>query len=486
MKSRKNVVSAVVWGMAVLGLAATTGTAGASEYATEIVSYDTGASAAPPDLEHPTYVNPLMALGEPTRVTAGWPSGTADVTMFNPPWMDTEVVSIGRGGWLTVKFDHHVENDPQNPYGLDLLVFGNAGFVDVGWPNGQTGNPAGLFGNEGGSVSVSQDGLTWVDILGVTVDDLWPTLGFTDSAPPDAFGTSHGGATPTDFTRPVDPAADPSGKTFAQLMALYGGSGGGTGIDLAPTGLDWVQYVRVSVSATAPLDVDIDAFADVAAVPEPATLALVGLGAAGVLAARRRPKRALALLVLVGLAGLLSAARQAGAAPYNLNGHWVEVDYWAGSGVSETIVVIDWNATNGPYVSPAHAWGYRWSGTKYVSDALAAIDAAGALQISYQYGPGFVLHGFYNDADGDQHNTQTPADYAGWWWLGDTTDGGATWNPNAGGVNQKQLAHGRIEGLNMDSGAWTSATLTIPLPEPASLALAAVGAAGVALRRRIK
>jgi len=181
-------------------------------------------------------------------------------------------------------------------------------------------------------------------------------------------------------------------------------------------------------------------------------------------------------------AAVLMAAGDLAAAPYNLNGCWVEVDYWAGSGTSETIVVIDWNTTNGPYVSEAHAWGYRWDGVGYVSEALAAIADAGGLNVTFSYGGGFVNDAFYPDADGDNHTT---AGFTGWWWTGETTDGGQTWTGNVLGLDQERLAAGKIEGLNMDSGAWTSDTLTIPLPEPATMLLVALGA-GAGLARRCR
>lgn len=193
--------------------------------------------------------------------------------------------------------------------------------------------------------------------------------------------------------------------------------------------------------------------------------------------------------ISVGLvmAAVLMAAGSTRAAPYDFGANgWVEVDYWAGSGASETIVVIDWNTTNGPYVSPAHAWGFRWDGTAYLADALDAIDTAGALDLTYGYGGGFLFHAFYNDADGDLHNTQSPTNYAGWWWLGDTTDGGQTWTESQVGIDYKTLADSRVEGLNMDSGVWTDTTLTMPVPEPATMGLLAAGAGAILLRLRRK
>jgi hypothetical protein len=185
----------------------------------------------------------------------------------------------------------------------------------------------------------------------------------------------------------------------------------------------------------------------------------------------------------LALLSVLAAAGAVHAAPYNLNGTWVEVDYWAGSGSKETILVIDWNQTNGPYTTESHAWGYRWEGTRYLSDAIADVCAAGALDVTTSSGGAFVDDAFYYDpAIDDDHHTS--AGYSGWWWAGDTVDGGLTWNGNAGGINTEVLADGTIEGLNMDGENWTSETLTIPVPEPGALALLLLGAAAAPRRRR--
>ncbi len=213
---------------------------------------------------------------------------------------------------------------------------------------------------------------------------------------------------------------------------------------------------------------------------------------------------------MLGLtAAVLVSASGATAAPYAFgpNG-WVEVDAWADSGAAvtpyEAILAIDWNQTNGPYVSEAHAWGFRWGdadGTLYVADALAAIDAAGALGVITAYGGNFLSDAFYPDADGDAHTSDASGeapdigydlaagDYSGWWWVGETTDGGATWASLQEdgldvGITEEPLTAGTIYGFNMDAGAWHSDTLTVPTPEPATLALLAVGAAAALLRRR--
>jgi len=185
--------------------------------------------------------------------------------------------------------------------------------------------------------------------------------------------------------------------------------------------------------------------------------------------------------MVVALVLVLAGANAAMGDLYNLDGQWVEVDYWAGAGPNETIVVIDWNNTNGPYTTESHAWGYRWSGIKYLSDAVTDICAAGALNVTTTSGGAFLADAFYYDPllDADNH---TSAGYTGWWWAGETTDGGASWTANPGGITTEILGHGKIEGLNMDAGNWTSDTLTVPVPEPGSLFLLLAG--GVLWSRR--
>jgi len=252
---------------AAIALAA--GAGRADPFATAVVSYTAGTGAAA------GYDDPTTALGGPERFTGEgvWPG---DVTMFNPPWGTDELVSIGEGGSLIVAFDHPVTDAPANPYGLDLLVFGNTGFIDSG------GTAGGLFGSGAGTVRVSQDGSTWYPLAGVEADGVWPTQGYTDSSGPYAAD----GSTPSDATKPVAPSVTWSGKTYAELLAAYDGSAGGTGIDLGPTGLPWIQYVEISVPVGAGSAAEIDALADVA--PEPGTLALLAVGAGAALARRRR------------------------------------------------------------------------------------------------------------------------------------------------------------------------------------------------------
>ena len=202
----------------------------------------------------PGYDDPTTTLGPPNRCTS-----YGVVSPFNPAFETTEIVSIGAGGSLTVAFAAPVVDDPANPFGVDLLVFSNAGFVDASLPDGIVG---GLI-SDGGLIEVSADGTAWVPVPGAIAEGLFPTLSYLDSGPYDF----EPGSMPTSFTRPVDPSltlADLLGFSVPELVLAYGGSGGGVGIDLSPLGLEAISFVRVVVPEDSDFNVEIDAFADVA------------------------------------------------------------------------------------------------------------------------------------------------------------------------------------------------------------------------------
>lgn len=244
----------------------------ADPWASAVVAYVPGTGV------NPQYTDPAAALGPPTRFTGGTLFPAA-VTPFNPPWMPYEIVSIGAGGSLTLRFDTPITNDPAHPFGIDLIVFGNAGFIDTGFPAGIAGP---LFGAGRGRIEVSGDGVNWFTIPGVEADALYPTLGYADLSDP--YATTPGQVL-TDFTRPVNPALDPTGLTFAQLVAAYDGSGGGAGVDLATVGLTAAPFVRIT-NPHATGTVEIDALARV---PTPGTLLLIFSALAP---RRRRPSHA--------------------------------------------------------------------------------------------------------------------------------------------------------------------------------------------------
>ena len=151
----------------------------------------------------------------------------------------------------------------------------------------------------------------------------------------------------------------------------------------------------------------------------------------------------------------------------------LDVDQWVGTGNSECLIAIDWNATSGPYDTEFHIFGYRWDGTKTVADALADIDTAlGTFQTTTSYGGAFIDDIIYDQSgtDGDYH---TAGDFSGWWWTGETQDGGQSWIGNGGGITEEHLWNGGIEGINVDGSNWGSVNMTIP--EPATVILLTTG-----------
>jgi len=257
-------------------------------WAAEVVEYVPGAGV------RAGYDDPDAAIGEPSRFTPDPEFGfDSVVSVFSPPYRPEQVVSLGDGGALTVRLGEPAVDDPLHPFGVDLIVFGNAGFV-LDFEAGAVASPAALLGEGAGHVAVSPDGVRFFEIPGVRADSLFPTQGYLDSGMFD----SQPGQVPADFRRPVNPALtlqDFAGLSYEQVLGLYDGSGGGLPIDIAeavdelgrPAGLQEVRYVRVWHVGEG--HTEIDGFA---VVPEPAGLGMF-VGALAVVArlGRRRGGR---------------------------------------------------------------------------------------------------------------------------------------------------------------------------------------------------
>ncbi len=186
------------------------------------------------------------------------------MTPFQSPFGADELVSIGYGGELVLAFDRPVLDRPTSDlFGADLIVFGNAFFFDADYPNGVVGG----IGEEPGLIEVSQDGLAWMAVQQMA-DTAFPTMGYQDVLT--AFPMEPGNV-PSNFLRPVDPSLDPQGLTMAQLVAAYQGSGGGVSVDIAQTGLPWIQFIRFTNQndPSSGITPEIDA---VSIVPEPSVL----------------------------------------------------------------------------------------------------------------------------------------------------------------------------------------------------------------------
>ncbi len=230
-------------------------------FASEVVGYSADLNGTG------DYNNPQDVLGEPAKEN---PDGTC-VSMVCPAWGDGRITTINQGSYIVVKFDHQVEDDPHNPFGIDFIVFGNSGYVGGGWVQPDTNMEeyqitGGAF-TEPVLVAVSQDGENWYNYTdGPYGDTEFPTNAYEWDRENDQWGDQ------LDFTKPVDPSIDSAnfvGMSVADVIdTYYNGSAGGTGFDLAPSGFAWIQYIKVYGDANHKGG-EIDAFADVSPVSVP-------------------------------------------------------------------------------------------------------------------------------------------------------------------------------------------------------------------------
>jgi hypothetical protein len=273
---RKSVVPALL-GVVLLS----SSPAALGQYAAQVAGYNPGTGYATEFGTGLGYTLADAALGEPSRSTPGPFGGPVDP--FAPPYLRDQIVSVGQGGSLDVRFDQPIANDPAHPFGIDFSVYGATGFVIVNGDYSGGGITDGSrFGDNGAvtRVSVSADGIRYYL--------LDPSLARNVEAglPTDGSG---------DFSKAIDPnpkLADFAGLGLAGIRSAYAGGAGGAGYDLSwardgsgnPVVLDAASYVRVEVVSG---HAEIDGFAAVRTVPEPRSwlLALGGLGA--VLAWRR-------------------------------------------------------------------------------------------------------------------------------------------------------------------------------------------------------
>lgn len=250
------------------------------------------------------YNDPSVTLGRPTAwndedlTFPFFPQPAYPVTPATPAYGEKKLLTLQSSNpedaFVTIKFDHNVVDDPMNPFGLDLIVFGNSAFTgDGGTSYGAETDPdtytfanAGGF-NEPGSVEVSQDGKTWYRFETGRYCDDFPTLGYVfDAERPDTtlFAANKWWGKKADACRPVDPRVtwkSAAGLTCGEMARRFNGSAGGTGFDLKDLadfnqlaadehGRKWIRYVRISNMSrsgevTTP---EVDAVADVAPVSD--------------------------------------------------------------------------------------------------------------------------------------------------------------------------------------------------------------------------
>jgi len=243
-----------------------------NDWAVEVVEYVVGNNPKLGYYDGKPYTNPVAALGPAARETAGL-DNPMPVEIHYPAWTPNELVSIGDGGWLTVKMGKKVynEQEPIHPYDMDLIVFGN----DIFWSSDGPPyhGPWYAGDSEGGEIWVSQDESNWFYA--------------TDKCPADSLLPTQSknlDGTPTDYLYPPNPILlmtnwyDGDWYKSNSIIA-YDGSGGGMPIDLSdledeygtPTNLPWILYVKIfdTDDPGTGINTEIDAIAAVKDLPEP-------------------------------------------------------------------------------------------------------------------------------------------------------------------------------------------------------------------------
>jgi hypothetical protein len=223
-----------------------------NDFAVQIVSTNNVYNVSP-------YNNPLAVLGRPTlkfidHFTPHQISIIHRSKIVEPPyWTDPNtndvITEISSGGQITVNMGRKIYDDPNNPYGVDLIVYGNSFFSASGYGGSAVNDftdlgiatlGSGIFGHST-TVSVSQDGTNWY-AFGNT-----PVL-----FPDNAYRWDDTNHSWTDEqmnpTKPLNPFVYTNnfgGQSVASGLDQFIGEVGGTGYALKASGLPWIQYVRV-------------------------------------------------------------------------------------------------------------------------------------------------------------------------------------------------------------------------------------------------
>jgi len=248
-----------------------------AQFAAQVVSYDAGAT--------PTagYTTAAAALGAPEQFS-GEGVFPGVVSPFNPPFLASELVSIGEAGHLTLRLSNYVIPQASGP---EIGVFSNVGLIDFDYPNGLAGSPASTFDFDSAVVDVSEDGSNWVSLGGFDFDA--PANGYTDLTDP--FSGVPGSATSDSQLPFTGTLASFSGLKYTDaggpdMLELLNGSAGGKWLDISTTGLAQVGFIRFSVPADlspiANSNFELDAVSiargamGAPTVPEPGTSVMLG------------------------------------------------------------------------------------------------------------------------------------------------------------------------------------------------------------------
>ncbi|MBB6430116.1 hypothetical protein [Algisphaera agarilytica] len=254
-------------------LAFTSPSSHAAAFVDEVISYTPGSGVG-------SYTNPDAALGQP-----GDNTGFGLLTPFNPHFSTSELARIGSGGELTLRFSNEVLIGD----GLDIGIYTNVFLINNSSLTGAQ-DPAASFGGDSVDIHVSDNGNDWVSVDTSTIPFNLPhTYYLNPEALTGSSSTVPSNPILADFGKPFDAElSDFDGLTYAGIGNLLDGSAGGTWLDLSPTGLSSVSYIRFNnPGATFELDTVAIANSKVGVlVPEPHSV--MGLAATGLLVFQRR------------------------------------------------------------------------------------------------------------------------------------------------------------------------------------------------------
>ncbi len=236
-----------------------------NDFAVQVISGNGVDTTAP-------YNDPTAMLGRPTLTFVDYyDGGAADrVSIVNDPYWKTPggqdvITEISQGGEVTVAMGRKVYHDASNPYGIDLIVFGNS-FFSVSAISGEVSDAtdldtaqlgSGIYGHAA-TISVSPDGTNWYTFSNTPA--LFPQNAYRWDDPNHSWTGEQLNA-----NKPLNPSVyttDFAGQTVAAGLEQFAGSAGGTGYSLAGSGFAWIQYVRVQPASNAYTVIDAIAAAN--------------------------------------------------------------------------------------------------------------------------------------------------------------------------------------------------------------------------------
>jgi len=237
-----------------------------NDFAVQIISTNNIYPASP-------YNDPTAILNRPTlRFYDPFDGNVTDrVTVIDPPFNVTPaggkvITEIKTAGQITVNMGRKVYDNPNNPYGMDFIVYGNSFFSASGaggFVSDATDlNTTTLGSSPGGHptiVSISQDGTNWYTYPTVTSLFADEACRWDDA---NASWTSE----EMNPTKPLNPYINTNnfgGQSVAGGLDQFIGASGGTGYALKASGFPWIQYVRIQAETNANQYTVIDAIAAV-------------------------------------------------------------------------------------------------------------------------------------------------------------------------------------------------------------------------------